>query len=291
MCYVPAMPETRSTQPSLHGLVGEGLVLSHGDNRVVHGASVVLRHGAVTALVGPNGSGKSTLLRALARLHHPDAGAVTVDGGRPAVALSAREFALHVTMLTQHRPSPGGVSVRDVVGDGRFPHRSRWRGADSEGTRAIDEAMEVTGVSTMADRSVEALSGGELQRVWLASCLAQQTPVLLLDEPTNHLDLRYQVDILEVIRDLADLRAVAVGVVLHDLAQAADLADEVVLMSSGRVHAVGRPDDVITGENVADVYGVQVRVNRDPVTGHLHVQPVGRDRPALNRVDVSARTA
>ena len=284
------MRDPIASQPPLHGLVGEGLVLSHGDNCVVHGASVALRHGAVTALVGPNGSGKSTLLRALARLHHPDAGVVTVDRGRPAIALSAREFALHVTMLTQHRPSPGGVSVRDVVGYGRFPHRSRWRGVDPEGAGAIDEAMEVTGVSAMADRSVESLSGGELQRVWLASCLAQQTPVLLLDEPTNHLDLRYQVDILEVMRDLADLRAVAVGVVLHDLAQAADLADEVVLMSSGRVHAAGRPDDVITAENLADVYGVQVRVNRDPVTGHLHVQPVGRYRPVLNGVG-AARTA
>jgi iron complex transport system ATP-binding protein len=117
--------------------------------------------------------------------------------------------------------------------------------------------------------------------VWLASCLAQETPVLLLDEPTNHLDLRYQVDILEVIRDLADTRSVAVGVVLHDLAHAADVADEVVLMSAGRVHATGRPEDVITPENLSTVYGVEVRVTHDPETGHIHVQPLGRYRPRV----------
>jgi iron complex transport system ATP-binding protein len=148
--------------------------------------------------------------------------------------------------------------------------------------------MRVTGILEMAERSVEALSGGELQRVWLASCLAQETRVLLLDEPTNHLDLRYQVDILEVMRALADSANVAVGVVLHDLAHAADLADEVVLMCNGKVHAAGRPEDVITPANIHAVYGVEVHVRRDPESGHMHVQPVGRYRPTPGRALQSA---
>ena len=111
--------------------------------------------------------------------------------------------------------------MRDVVGYGRHPYRGRWRRDDADGPRAIAWAMEVTGVGSMADRGVDELSGGELQRVWLATCLAQDTRVLLLDEPTTYLDLRYQVEILDLVRDLADDHGVAVGVVLHDLDQAA----------------------------------------------------------------------
>jgi ferric hydroxamate transport system ATP-binding protein len=262
--------------PERSSLRASGVSLAHGDLTVVHDADIVLGPGRITALVGPNGSGKSTLLRALARLHRPASGDVSLADGIPAQSLSAREFAVRVTMLTQHRPSPGGVSVRDVVGYGRFPHRARWRGSDPEGARVVDWAMGATGVTSMASRGVDALSGGELQRVWLASCLAQQTPVLLLDEPTNHLDLRYQIDILDVVRDLADTGDVAVGIVLHDLDQAAAVADDVVLMKAGRVHACGSPEEVVTEAHLADVFGVAVRVGTDPTTGLIHTQPLGR---------------
>ena len=142
---------------------------------------------------------------------------------------------------------PAGVSVRDVVGYGRHPYRGRWRADDPDGPRAIAWAMDVTGVTAMADRAVDELSGGELQRVWLATCLAQDTGVLLLDEPTTFLDLRYQVEILDLIRDLADEHGVAVGVVLHDLDQAAAVADQVVLLARRRVvRAAGAPRDVLT---------------------------------------------
>ncbi len=257
-------------------LAGRRLTLAHGDTTVVRDAGVTLRAGRITAVVGPNGSGKSTLLRALARLHRPVSGEVVLAGEQSATALSAKEFATRVSMLTQHRPSPGGVSVRDVVGDGRFPHRARWRGTDPTGSQVVEWAMGATGVVEMAERSVEALSGGELQRVWLASCLAQDTPVLLLDEPTNHLDLRYQMDILDVIRDLADERGAAVGVVLHDLDQAASVADEVVLMRAGAVYACGSPIHVVTEHNLTDVFGVPVRVSVDRTTGAIQTQPVGR---------------
>lgn len=140
---------------------------------------VRLPAGAVTALVGPNGSGKSTLLRALARLHRPDRGEVRLADGTAIWQLPPRQLARRVTLLGQSRPHPGrGVCVRDVVGYGRYPYRAHWRGADPDGARAIGWAMQVTGLTGMADRAVDALSGGELQRVWLATCLAQDTRVL-----------------------------------------------------------------------------------------------------------------
>ena len=256
-------------------LRGVDLDLAYHGAAVVHGASITLRPGQVTALVGPNGSGKSTLLRALARLHKPDAGDVLLSD-ESALALSPRDFARRVTLLAQSRPVPAGVSVRDIVGYGRHPYRGRWRADDPDGPRAIAWALDVTGVAGMADRAVDELSGGERQRVWLATCLAQDTGVLLLDEPTTFLDLRYQVEILDLTRDLADEHGVAVGVVLHDLDQAAAVADEVVLLDGGRVRAAGAPRDVLTEPALTQTYGIPVEVLVDPETGHLTTRPVGR---------------
>ncbi|MFG2099808.1 ABC transporter ATP-binding protein [Micromonospora echinaurantiaca] len=262
--------------PRDESLRGVDLHLGYHGTTVVRGASIALRPGAVTALVGPNGSGKSTLLRALARLHPIGGGSVLLADGSAAAGLPAREFARRVTLLAQSRPVPSGVTVRDVVGYGRHPYRGRWRADDPDGPAAVGRAMEVTGVTAMADRPVDELSGGELQRVWLATCLAQDTPVLLLDEPTTFLDLRYQVEILDLMRDLADDHHVAVGVVLHDLNQAAAVADEVVLLHNGRVRAAGAPVDVLTEDALTETYGIRIEVTTDPVSGIVTTRPVGR---------------
>lgn len=257
-------------------LRGVQLCLSYHRKPVVRGGNIVLCSGEVTALVGPNGSGKSTLLRALARLHRPDSGDITLAGGSSALDLAAKDFARRVTLLAQSRPTPAGVTVHDVVGYGRHPYRGRWRSEDPDGPKAISWAMEVTGITPMAGRPVDELSGGELQRVWLATCLAQDTGVLLLDEPTTFLDLRYQVEILDLVRDLADDHAVAVGVVLHDLNQAAALADHLVLLDQGRVRASGKPAEVLTAEHLTQTYGIRIDVVTDPVTGQLTCRPIGR---------------
>lgn len=258
---------------SLHG---RDLCLGYRGTTVVTDASVTLRSSEITTLVGPNGSGKSTLLRSLARLHRPDRGEVRFGDGGSALALSAKQFARRVTLLSQNRPTPHGVTVREVVGYGRHPYRSRWRDQDPDGPQAIAWAMAVTGVTGMADRPVDELSGGELQRVWLATCLAQDTEVLLLDEPTTFLDLRYQVEILDLVRDLADTHQVAVGLVLHDLNQAAEVADQVVLMRQGEVYASGTPSEVFTEETLSDTYGIRIAVSTYPRTGRPHTRPVGR---------------
>ncbi|SHF78801.1 iron complex transport system ATP-binding protein [Jatrophihabitans endophyticus] len=263
------------------GLRGEALELGYGRSSVVSDATIELTAGEVTALVGPNGSGKSTLLRALARLHAPSGGDLRLPDGSSALALSARDFARHVSLLAQSRPTPAGMCVRDVVGFGRHPHRSRFRGDDPGAGAAIDRALELTGLQRMADRDVDSLSGGELQRVWLATCLAQDTGVLLLDEPTTYLDLRYQVEILDLARDLALDHGVAVGVVLHDLDQAAAIADTVVLLHAGRIRASGRPADVLTAEALTDTYGIRVEVTVDPRSGRVFTRPVGRHADRL----------
>jgi ferric hydroxamate transport system ATP-binding protein len=257
-------------------LRGIDLHLAYHGVEVVGGASIRLHGGRVTALVGPNGSGKSTLLRSLARLHRPTAGDVVLDDDTSAADLSPKAFARRVTLLAQSRPTPTGISVRDVVGYGRHPYRGRWRAHDRGGSAAVAWAMDVTGIEAMADRSVDELSGGELQRVWLATSLAQQTDVLLLDEPTTFLDLRYQMEILDLLRDLASAHHVAVGVVLHDLNQAAEVADDIVLLDRGVVAASGMPGEVLTGERLSSTYGIRIDVRTDPDTGLVRTQPVGR---------------
>ncbi|MCX0245790.1 ABC transporter ATP-binding protein [Streptomyces drozdowiczii] len=262
-------------------LHGRDLVLRYGGEPVVHGVSVTLEPGRATALVGPNGSGKSTLLRALSRLHQVDGGRVALGGPdgaaeRDAALLSPRAFAREVTLFSQSRPAPQGLTVAEVVAFGRHPYRRGFAGPTPEDGAAVDRAMGVTGVRDMADRQVGELSGGEMQRVWLAACLAQDTGVVLLDEPTNHLDLRYQFETLDLVRDLVERHGLAVGIVLHDLDQASRVADTLVLMHAGRIHAAGAPADVLTAENIGLVYDIRVDVALDPRTGRLRIDPLGR---------------
>ncbi len=254
---------------------------------VVRGADLTFETGRVTALVGPNGSGKSSLLRTMARLQKPAAGDLRLRDS-DALSLSIRDFAKRVALLTQGRPTPGGLTVRDVVDFGRHPHRSRWSRSDAGGAAAIDHALEVTGMTAFAERSVEHLSGGQLQRVWLASCLAQETGVVLLDEPTTYLDLRYQVELLDLIRDLADDKGIAVGVVLHDLDQAAAVADSVVLLDAGRVVATGAPTDVLTSDLLTRVYGIRIDVDTDPATGRVRTRAIGRHHTRSERLHTSS---
>lgn len=272
-------------------LCGTDLCLGYRGTEVVHCASLTLRPGRVTALVGPNGSGKSTLLRALARLHDTKSGDVSIETGGSqaclAKTLSAKEFAREVAMLSQSRPHPSGLSVRDIVSYGRHPHRGRFQAMNDRDREAVDTALELTGLSHMADRSADELSGGELQRVWLGTALAQDTGVLLLDEPTNHLDLKHQMDTLDLICDLA-ARGTAVGVVLHDLDQAAGVADDVVLLAGGRVLAAGPPEEVLTGEHLSSVYGLPIDTTVDEETRRVRVLPraLHRQRPRCPELEV-----
>ena len=257
-------------------LAAVGVRAGFGPVVVVDAIDVELRPARVTALIGPNGSGKSTLLRTMAHLHKVSAGRVQLAGGESVDDLRPRDLATRLTLLSQGRSIPGGVTVREVVEYGRHPHQSRWGGGDREGAAVVERVLDMTGVADLADRAVDTLSGGQAQRVWLASCLAQDTPVLLLDEPTTYLDLRYQVELLDIVRDLADDHGIAIGIVLHDLDQAAAVADDVVLLVGGRVVAAGAPADVLTSELLSAAYGVTVDIHTDPHDGLLRTRARAR---------------
>ncbi|MER6348074.1 ABC transporter ATP-binding protein [Streptomyces sp. NPDC001595] len=271
-----------------HELSATDVTVAYDGVDVVHGAAVALRPGEVTALVGPNGSGKSTLLRTLARLQRARAATLRIDADTDGLALTAREFSRYVALLTQQRPTPNGLTVRDVVEFGRYPYRGRFGRPDPDGPAAVDRALALTGVAELAGRPADRLSGGQLQRVWLASCLAQETGVLLLDEPTTYLDLRYQIELLDLIRDLADDHGISVGVVLHDLDQAAAVADRITLLEAGRIVADGRPEDVLTPDRLTAVYGIRIDVDTDPLTGRLRTRPIGRHHIRTERLGTTS---
>lgn len=238
----------------------------YGERTVLAPLSLTMPSGAVTTLLGPNGSGKSTLLRGIADLHRPDQGDVLLDQ-RPVRAFPSREFARTVSFLPQAPLVPESITARELVQFGRYPHRGPFGRRTSDDGEAVDWALRVTGTGPFADRQVDTLSGGERQRVWIAMALAQRTGLVLLDEPTTYLDIRYQVEVLDLVRDLVDDHGLTVVLVLHDINQAAAYADWMVVLHEGAVAAQGKPSEVITSPTVSLAFGLDVDVEPDPLTG------------------------
>ncbi len=259
-----------------------GLKLKYDQRTVIEGLSAEIPEGKVTMIVGANACGKSTLLRGLARLLKPAAGTVTLDG-RDIHRRPAREVARTLGLLPQHPTAPDGITVRDLVGRGRYPHQGFFRsaGGSPDDERAVQQAMAATETLELAGRNVDELSGGQRQRVWIAMALAQETEVLLLDEPTTYLDLTHQVEVLDLITDLNKQRGTTVAIVLHDLNLAARYADHIIAMKNGQIVAEGAARSVVTEELVREVFGLESRVLPDPVSGAPLIIPVGRHHAAV----------
>jgi iron complex transport system ATP-binding protein len=256
------------------------LTLGHGGEPVARSIAVALAPGEVTALVGPNGSGKSTLLRALARLHTPDGGRIVLDG-RNLAEYRPRELARKLSFLTQSPIVPAGVTVEELVSYGRHPHQGLLaRGAGREDREAVAWALDATNLRPFAERTLDRLSGGERQRAWIAMALAQRTGLLLLDEPTTYLDIRYQIEVLRLVRRLADEHGITVAVVLHDLNQAAAFSDAMVVLAGGRIVASGTPAEALTEETVRTAFGIDTTVTHDPHTGVPTCLPTWREPSA-----------
>jgi iron complex transport system ATP-binding protein len=251
------------------------LTLQYGQRRVTDGLTTEIPEGKVTMIVGANACGKSTLLRGLTRLLTPVGGSVTLDG-KDIHARPARELARTLGLLPQHPVGPDGITVRDLVGRGRYPHQGFFRNWSEQDESAVQRALEATRTVELAGRNVDELSGGQRQRVWIAMALAQETDVLLLDEPTTYLDLAHQVEVLDLVTDLNRQRGTTVAIVLHDLNLAARYADHVIALKDGRIVAVGTAADVVTQELVRDVFGLDSVVVPDPVSGQPLVLPLGR---------------
>jgi len=267
------MPATPAKPPRL---TGEALRAGYESRRVLDGVDLAVAEGKLTVLLGPNGSGKSTLLKTLARTLTPSAGRVCLDG-QDIHRRSTREVARRLGILPQGPSAPEGLTVRQLVGMGRFPHQRLWRRDEAQDACAIRAAMAYTDVTAFAERSVDALSGGQRQRCWIAMVLAQETDLILLDEPTTFLDLKVQVDLLELLVRLAHDQGRTLLVVLHDLNLAAAYADVLVMMRAGRILHRGTPDEVFSASNLKAVFDLDANVIRDPHTQRLVCVPTLTD--------------
>ncbi|MFS8039012.1 ABC transporter ATP-binding protein [Xanthobacter sp. AM11] len=242
------------------------LSAGYGHRMVVDDVTFTVPAGGMTALIGPNGSGKSTLLGAMARLLKPFAGAVRLDG-RSIHQMPTRALARDLGILPQSPVVPEGLTVFDLVSRGRYPHQGflrQWSDADDA---AVEAAMRLTGTLGFARTPVEALSGGQRQRCWIAMAMAQETQVILLDEPTTFLDLRYQVEVLDLLRRLARGHGRTVVVVLHDLNMALAYADTVLCLKDGRIRGVVEGGAGLSPELVREIFGVAVLALENPETG------------------------
>jgi len=244
----------------------EKLSLAYDQARIIDELDVSIPSGKITALVGPNGCGKSTLLRGLARLLAPAGGAAFLDGAA-IQRIPTRELARRLGILPQSPAAPEGLTVRELVAQGRYPHQSWLRQWSAGDEAAVAKALALTGMADLAERPVDALSGGQRQRAWIAMTLAQETTVILLDEPTTYLDLAHQIEVLQLLERLNREENRTIVMVVHDLNQATRHAHHVVALRAGRVVAAGAPAEVVTPALLRSVFGVEGAVLPDPRTG------------------------
>lgn len=239
---------------------------SYGAVKVLDGLTFSVAGGSFTGIIGPNGSGKSTLLKSLSRVLKPARGSVLLDE-EDLYRLDTREVAKKMAVVPQETAVNFSFMVKDIVLMGRSPHLGRFQREGEKDFAAARQAMELTNTLHLADRLITAVSGGERQRVIIAKALTQEPSIILLDEPTSHLDINHQVEILSLLKRLNREKGLTIIAVFHDLNLAAQYCDSLILMKKGSIYTVGEPAEVLTADNIKDVYGASVLIRKHPVTG------------------------
>ena len=247
-------------------ILAEAVNMFIGQKEILQGIDLHLRDKEFLGIIGPNGSGKSTFLKCIYRVQKPTAGKIMFDG-RPLDELSYRESALRLAVVAQHTFYSFDFSVLDVVLMGRSPHKKMLERDNRRDYEIAREALATVGMADFETRSFSTLSGGEQQRVILARALTQETECLVLDEPTNHLDIKYQLQIMDIVKGL-NLTVIAA---IHDLNIAAMYCDRLVAIKGGRIAGVGTPREILTEAFIYDMYEVQSRVQEDASSGRIHI--------------------
>lgn len=248
------------------------LRFSYGKNEVLKGASFDIRSGIITTLIGANGCGKTTLFNLLTKNLVPGGGKISFCN-RPLSEIRLKDFAKKAAIVHQYNTVPSDLTVEKLVSYGRTPHHTFGLSKNAEEDREIiTRAMEITGTLKHRDKLVSQLSGGQKQRVWIAMALAQDTDVLFLDEPTTYLDIRYQLQILRLIKRLNRDFGITVIMVLHDINQSLYYSDEIIAMKDGKISAQGNPKEIIGQQLIHDIYGVDLKVTS--VDGDPFIIPV-----------------
>ena len=248
-----------------HTFEAKNIVTGYDKKIIIDGIDLSVPSNKVSVIIGSNGCGKSTLLKTMARLIKPLSGDIVIDG-KKITTMPSKKLAQILGLLPQSPVVPEGITVWDLVSRGRFPYQNLFSSLNKEDFEAVEEALEIMGISELANRCIDELSGGQRQRVWIAMALAQQTDILLLDEPTTYLDIAYQVEILELLKDLNKKTKKTIVIVIHELNQAARYADNLVCMKNGKIYSKGKVHDIFNETMLKDVFGIDSIVIPDPIT-------------------------
>lgn len=238
----------------------------YGHKDIIKGVSFSVEKGDFIAVIGPNGAGKTTLFRALTGVL-PLSGGDVFYRGQDTRRITSREFARDVSAMPQAVDAPFSFTVEEFVFLARFAHIGRFDRPKENDFNAVNEAFSLTDTGNLRNRSISELSGGERQRVLLAQCFAQKPALLFLDEPTAHLDITHQISIMNILKKLNEEQAVTIIVILHDLNLAAEYCRQLILLDNGKIFRKGEPDEVITNKCIREVYGIDVLIQKNPVSG------------------------
>lgn len=263
----------------------DSLTLSYGDRIIIDELNLTIPKGEITVFIGANGCGKSTLLRSIARLLKPKGGSVLL-AGKDIAKLPTKEVAKRMAILPQSPTAPEGLSVLQLVKQGRYPYQTWLKQWSKEDEAIVKKALEATGMLDFMDRPVDELSGGQRQRAWIAMTLAQDTDILLLDEPTTYLDMTHQIEILDLLFDLNEKEGRTVVMVLHDLNLACRYAHNIVAIRDQKVYEQGRPEAVVNCKLVQDVFAMNCEVTVDPLFGTPLCIPYGKGRCIIKERDI-----
>lgn len=244
----------------------EDIAVSYEDKIILQSLNVTIPKGEITTIVGPNGCGKSTLLKTISRIVSPDKGVIYLDGKR-IHEQSPKEIAKQLALMPQSPTTPRGLTVYELVSYGRFPHLKGFKRLSKKDIEKIEWALEVTGIKEFAELEVEALSGGQRQKVWIALTLAQDTDVIVLDEPTTYLDMAHQLEVLQLLKKLNEQENRTIVMVLHDINHAARFSNHLIMMNTGKVVQTGSPMNVMTQKTLKQVYNIEATIITEPTLG------------------------
>ncbi|MBD7911022.1 ABC transporter ATP-binding protein [Clostridium cibarium] len=237
----------------------KNLFVAYESNLIIDNMNLSIPKGELSIIIGANGCGKSTLLKTIARIIKPKSGEIFINE-KNIKKQKEKDIATQVAFLPQGPTCPSGITVKELVAYGRFPHQRMIGGLNSHDKEVINWAIEETGLKDFADREIENLSGGQRQRAWIAMTLAQETDIIMLDEPTTYLDMSYQLEVLEVLERLNKKKNITVVIVLHELNNACRFASNIIGLKRGKIICNGAPKEVITKESLKEIYGIDAKL-------------------------------
>jgi iron complex transport system ATP-binding protein len=249
------------------------LSFSYNSAKTLDGIALKIKGSDILCIIGPNGSGKTTILKCMNKKLKPTTGTVLVND-MDILWMNRKEVAKNIGVVPQVSTVSFPFTVYDLVMMGRYSHMGRFNTENENDRAVVHQCLARIGIAHMADKLITEISGGEYQKAIIARALAQQPKILLLDEVTLHLDINHQIEILELVKTLSEEENLAIVMVLHDLSLAARYSTKTIMLQKGRIFACGRPEDVISIENIRDIYGIEVEIGRSSKGNCLNVIPL-----------------